>query len=817
MKKLLFIGCLFLGLNSFADEFVVKDLSAGMFSFPTANAIPDNAASSIQNFYTDTYYMAEERKGYEKMSTTAIGNSNPVSGLWKFYDSSANEWIVSFSSRTFWKNKYGEAPTQILGPTQTVDTVPDCATNLGKLWCTNGTDSVWWFDGTSTASVTTAPKGRILEAWRTRIVIADVASNRSTIYFSEEGDGTSWTVGDLEIDPFYKQIGGANDGYPIIGVVGSYLDNLVAFRRKDIWFFQGFDQTDMNVRAASNEIGCIDGRTIQELDGSLIFLSNRGMEKMTGWTIESISEPIRNLTDELIKNTVNERSNTQTSAADWGSGTFDSSVFVDTKTYDGNIQLKFPDYFNEFRDGTLGTENIWAEYTYSTESGSIDISNNRLNLNNNGGTLGRKSIKTSNYLPNLSHGTTAHFLLYSMPTDSGHLSDLYFTLYKTGPSILMQLDIESTTTGKAYLAALSLTGASGPLYTTSDYSIPMEVDIFIATTTYQILFNGLTVSSGSHSATQAQVYVDFGYLKGTAGAGICSIDNFGVSPQTATFTSQVINSGVSISTWGVFNKTDSGSTLSYQFNSSTNSSISLFNSSSWTTLTNGAVPTNSTNPYYAVRVSMSASTWTAQPILQDFTARWNEGSSPLKTSGTYDRRYWLCMTTNPATAAYNNTTMVYQRNKSWTLLNGLNVGSMAIFRDKLYFGSSQQNGYIYRFDIGNSDDGSSIVSEILTKSYDMGIPHKEKEFSRLYLNFTGRSSYLGSFYMYYDIDRSENFYSLGSVNLNEGTGNLLTKFHFPASNVIQGRELQYILTKSGTGDRLKLDGFITDLTTKEPK
>jgi len=214
---------------------------------------------------------------------------------------------------------------------------------------------------------------------------------------------------------------------------------------------------------------------------------------------------------------------------------------------------------------------------------------------------------------------------------------------------------------------------------------------------------------------------------------------------------------------------------------------------------------------------MSASTWTAQPILQDFTVRWSEGSSPSRASGVYDRRYWLSMTTNSATSPYSDTILLYQRNKSWSLFKGINSVSFTIWRDKLYFGSSQSNGYIYQFDIGNSDDGSSITSEIWTKSYDMGIPHKEKEFSKLYLNFTGDSSFTDSFSMYYDIDRSKNLYSLGSVNMNEGTGNLITKFHFPASNVIQGRELQYILSKSGTGDRLKLDGFITDLTTKEPK
>jgi hypothetical protein len=900
MKKLLAIGLLFLGLNSFADEFTFKDLSGGMVSFPTSNTIPDNSASHIQNFYTDTYNMAEERNGYEKMSTTAIGNPSSVSGLWRFNDISGNEWIISFSSRSFYKNTSGNAPT-VFGQLQTVDTIPDCDVNLGKFWCTDGTDNVWWFDGTSTGAVASAPKGRILEAWRTRIVISDVTSARSSVYFSEEGDGTIWTVGDLEVDPFIKQIGGTNDGYPVVGLE-NYLDNLVVFRRYDIWFMQGFDQTDLNVRNVSKEIGCIDLKTIQELDGSLLFLSNRGMEKMTGWTIENISEPIRNLTDDLVKNTANERASVQTTESDFNAGSFNltlSSAIPGSVVLATQAATSFTD--TSYANFALGTESDVSAVNITESFVRLGYDASELKDSNTGTRTGGVStcgvergvyllnipntFALSNYHANLrrtessytpgdlvfrvrqgsSVGTIVSSTTYSAsgvdtsysyvnvsmpspiveistsvgnglwwigiegqsPCDLGNAvswgnnsTDRQYMAYghdifSTGTFVSQAFDVGTTT--NTWLWEWGTMTASTE---TNTGTIIYETQTSSSTTgtweSLQISTNG----SAIQSTVQRYIRYKFSLATGASGRSPKVNDitlNVGDKrSRLGTFQTQAIDVGNQITRWDLFSGLDNkdGGNIEYQFNAS---SWTTFNESSWTTVLSGQIPTNATNTYCSVRSTFTITESTQNPSISELTVRWGEGSSSPRASGIYDRRYWLSMTTNTASTPYNDTILLYQRNKSWSLLKGINASSFAIWRDKLYFGDSTGIGYVYHFDVGNNDDGNDIVSSILTKSFDMGIPHKEKEFNRLYFNFTGNSAYTGSASMYYDIDRSQSEYSLGSVNLNEGTGNLLTKFHFPASNVIQGRELQYILKKSGTGDRLKLDGFITDVYPKEPK
>ena len=260
----------------------------------------------------------------------------------------------------------------------------------------------------------------------------------------------------------------------------------------------------------------------------------------------------------------------------------------------------------------------------------------------------------------------------------------------------------------------------------------------------------------------------------------------------------------------------SSSSIVYQFNSSKNSDVADFNPSSWTTVTSGAVPTNSTAPYVAFRATFTATDYSSTVSLDEFKISWAEGigAQPV-VAWNHDRRYWLAFTTNTTAGATNDRVLLYQRNRSWSLFSGINAVSFATWRDALYFGNSNSTGYVYKFDIGNNDDGSDISSKIVFKSYDAGLFNQDKDFKNLYVNYLGAAN--GSLSLVYDLDRSGNAFSLGSANMNEGTGQVAAKFPFSLANPVQGREIQYTLTKSGTGDRLKLYDLKTTLMLKEAR
>lgn len=955
MKKVLLLLLVIIAGPLLADEMHVQDLSGGMWSYPSANKIPDNGASYIQNFYTDIEPMATERNGYVKRDATLLGGTKSVPGLWSFTDSSGQDWTISFSSRTFYKNTIGGTPTAF-GLSATSDQVPNAAVNLGKIWFTNGSDPVWSFDGTSTATVSGAPLGKLITSWRNRIVIANISGALSTVRVSKDGDGTNWTIGSNPSDPFSFQIGGANDGQYIRCIWGLYQDNMVISRKYDTYIVSGFSQADYQIRSISSEVGCIEPGTQKEFDGSLIWLSARGLEDMQGTTIHNVSDPVRDLTDVLIRNSINQRFNTQTSQSDWGAGsisvdlsstvssgdlqaktttwtlttqadwiagtvqTSSQTAYIDTTTVSGDIQLTFPDSFNTFRDGTSGTKNVWTSFYVGSGSGSSGVSGGKLQLTHAGSTLGRQWVRTTEPMQDFQQGTTYHIRIESIPTDPLSPVRFYITLssiatitsHADSLTSFWTLAFTSSNTNRVSIGAVCSNDKGDSIcYSSAEIPVPLTFDLYLATTTFAYTINGSsTIKTGTHTWPNRQVYVYYGFLKGSTGSGILNLDDSGLAPEevthiekldtgiinplwgvftatgsvndgtlkffssvssddstydsdvalttnsiitssqkrylkikadfkvnyatntsptlqaynanagsSGTYTSQLLSIGSLISSWGAVTISDvkNSGTISYEFGSTNTASVGAI--TNWASIVNGGVPTVSTNPYAAFRMTkLQVNTGTDTAKISDFTTSWNEGAAPPLVAGVYDKRYWLSFTTTTASNPLLDTVLVYQRNRTFTLFKGINAASFSLWRDSFYFGNSNTTGLVYKFDVGNNDDGSAIVSEIRFKAYDLGAFRQDKDFRQSYISYLGDSGYSGSFELQYEMDRSKTFNSLGSTNMADGTGQINAKFPFAiGTSPVQGREIRFRVVKNGTGDRLRLYDILTDYTTMEAR
>lgn len=831
MKRSLLFFVLFTPSLGIAEEFNISDLSAGMFSFQDANRIPDNGAAFLQNVYTDINPMPVERNGYVKRDSTILGDTKAVTGLWSFTDTSGSEWIISFSSRSFYRNTVGGTPTKF-GPTMTIETIPDAAVNLGKIWFTNGTSDVWWFDGTSTGAVSSAPKGRLIEPWRTRIVISRVTNTQSTVYFSEEGDGTNWTLGGLAVDPFTREIGGANDGQ-YVRCLANYYDSLIVGRKPDLYAIDGFDQSDITTRQISDQIGCIEPATMKVNDNELIWLSNRGVEEMSYRTIKNISEPVRNLSDVLIKNSSNQRSLTVTSQSDFGQFTFpgNASIYLDTVTVPGNLQLIFPDAFDSFRDGNNSTKEVWDNYCFDplfTCSTTTTISDGKLKMTGLG-----EAVVFANASVRGMNGTTYYIVLSSLTTDvvSGNdlfslvLSNTKTTTANPIQSTYIYFNFKSSETGKFFLNEINTSaGATSPGCSAGacSGSAPRDFDtpifVFVSSSNFSVTIGTNTYISGTHPAGSINAFVYMDIVNG----GSAFVDTFGYAPISASLTTQLnpsatshlLTIGSDITSWSnvVISDVQNSGTITYTFGSTSTASLSSI--VNYASIVNNGVPSVSTNPYAAFTSSFSLTSASGTLALQEFQINWNEGGdAPAPVSTVYDRRYWISYTTNTGSSPFLDRVLIYQRSKAWTLFEGINAASFSIWRDNLYFGNSDSTGYVYKFDIGENDDGSNISSLIKTKSYDFGQFFRPKEFRRLYFGYLGGGG--GSFSVSYDIDRYGTIYSLGSVSLTGTQSQQATKFPFPLSQLVRGNEIQFTISKSDTSNRLKLYNLAGQYELKE--
>lgn len=135
-----------------------------------------------------------------------------------------------------------------------------------------------------------------------RTWVADIASDRQTVYFSDLLDPTEWKTGTSG----YLNIGEVvpnND--PIVGLA-SHNGFLVIFCQKHVVIYSGAqDPAGLTLQDVITGIGCIARDTIQSIGTDLLFLSQTGVQSLQR-VIQEKSVPFRdvskNVRDSLITN-----------------------------------------------------------------------------------------------------------------------------------------------------------------------------------------------------------------------------------------------------------------------------------------------------------------------------------------------------------------------------------------------------------------------------------------------------------------------------------------------------------------------------------
>lgn len=174
----------------------------------------------------------------------------------------------------------------------------------GPLFGVNGTDSPQYWDGVSASTAVwsaasgSLPNGKYLALHQNYIFMAGTSTNPSRLYWCSvvAGTGTdarSWpTTNVVDLDP--------NDGDVITGLakVGTLL--LVFKRRKT---FAVYDPSTGANRRISDSVGCVSHRSAAETPAGTFFLSESGVYRTNGSTVELMSAPITPLVNTLINTT----------------------------------------------------------------------------------------------------------------------------------------------------------------------------------------------------------------------------------------------------------------------------------------------------------------------------------------------------------------------------------------------------------------------------------------------------------------------------------------------------------------------------------
>ena len=262
-------------------------------------------ATIADNCVIDKYGRLAARKGYELLTTNATQlGSSYIQSIHQFRDSSGNQVIFSTGN-----NKI------LSGTTTLTNATPASYTITANNWkMVNFNNHAYFFQrgyeplvySNTLGAVTkislhpsysgTAPQGNEVLAAYGRLWVADTASNKSTVYWSDLLVGAAWsggTSGSIDLTQVWP------DGYDEIVALAAHNNLLIIFGKHSILVYQGADApATMQLVDTVPGVGCISRDTVQYIGTDVLFMSYSGL-KAFGRTIQEKSLPMNDLSKNI--------------------------------------------------------------------------------------------------------------------------------------------------------------------------------------------------------------------------------------------------------------------------------------------------------------------------------------------------------------------------------------------------------------------------------------------------------------------------------------------------------------------------------------
>lgn len=338
------------------DDF--KD--CGLVTRFTPSRLKPECFQNMRNIVIDNDWSILRRNGYAPYNATACTGGQPIRGLFSFFATDGSQYIIMHSSGSMFYSKGDGTCTPITGLNGGLSTTAtmSCVQTLSYLWCTDGTDSVFRTNVTSTDVISSAPRGPYIGAFRNRVVISGVPGTLTDVYLSGELDGTDWSlpVVSYSTSPAILKINGVNDGLAVSCLMGEFQNSFLIGRQYDMWALSGYDLRDFSIHRVSEQVGCLDNKSSQEVNNVFYWLSRRGVEAYTGTQIQRASYNIDPTLAVIIAAAGNSQSQLFTTQADWQNGNLTASgpgAPVSSTISPGDIVPSSFSFTDTFSSGTF--------------------------------------------------------------------------------------------------------------------------------------------------------------------------------------------------------------------------------------------------------------------------------------------------------------------------------------------------------------------------------------------------------------------------------------------------------------------------------
>jgi len=237
------------------------------------------SATILQNFEPNKEGGYSKLKGYEKFSTTEVTGSGPILALKVI--SSGRIVVARKNASNYTEYYYGTGTTWTSMATS-------ASTNGGKArhaeYNLDGDDKVVFVDGTNYPAIYNTSGNTMTfmtSADSTDVSGAEqVAIFKSTAFYSK-GNNIFFTA-PFTVDDFSAAngAGSINVGQDITGLT-VFRDQLIIFTTSSIKRLTGNTSADFQISPITDRIGCINGDTIQEVGGDIMYLAPDGIRLLS--------------------------------------------------------------------------------------------------------------------------------------------------------------------------------------------------------------------------------------------------------------------------------------------------------------------------------------------------------------------------------------------------------------------------------------------------------------------------------------------------------------------------------------------------------
>lgn len=273
-----------------------------------------------------------KREGYGLHKTLSISTA-AVHGAHYFQDTSGSDIQLWASDRWINATVNGASPVQVA--TITVNATMQCTDSVGFAYClTSSRDAAVRTSGTTgtTSFQSTIPFGTMVTNSPDRLLVAGVANNESTLYFSAANTFTNFTIGINSGDPFTEPI--LSPGSRITHVkyaCGKYL----WWKDGSFGYSIGSDQYNLEDVIISPTIGTLDNSS-DEYNGHVYF---RGQDNhIYDYDCANVTRLSRSITPTIAgSNRRKSNSWTQTSLSDFNGGSVVPSLYLSTASVSGDV------------------------------------------------------------------------------------------------------------------------------------------------------------------------------------------------------------------------------------------------------------------------------------------------------------------------------------------------------------------------------------------------------------------------------------------------------------------------------------------------